>query len=43
MKTYYDWIEYNSQRNNDAIRIYNYNLKSKANYLAISKFKLIYA
>ena len=31
MKTYYDWIEYNSQRNNDAIRIYNYNLKSKVN------------
>jgi len=33
MKTYYDWIEYNSQRNNDAIRIYNYNLKSKVNYI----------
>jgi len=33
MKTYYDWIKYNSQRNNDAIRIYNYNLKSKVNYI----------
>ena len=33
MKTYYDWIEYNSQRNNDAIRIYNYNLKSKVNFI----------
>ena len=33
MKSYYDWIEYNSQRNDDAIRIYNYNLKSKVNYI----------
>tara|TARA_B100001123_G_scaffold180353_1_gene206607 strand:+ start:4263 stop:4937 length:675 start_codon:yes stop_codon:yes gene_type:complete len=33
MKTYFDWFKYNSQRNSDAIKIYNYNLKSKVNYI----------
>ena len=39
MKTYFDWFEYNSKRNKEAIRIYNYNLKSKVNYIEKSFYK----
>ena len=39
MKTYFDWLEYNSKRNKEAIRIYNYNLKSKVNYIEKSFYK----
>ena len=39
MKTYFDWLQYNSKRNKEAIRIYNYNLKSKVNYIEKSFYK----
>jgi len=39
MKAYFNWFEYNSKRNKEAIKIYNYNLKSKFNYIEKGIYK----
>ena len=39
MKTYFNWFEYNSKRNKEAIKIYNYNLRSKFNYIEKGVYK----
>ena len=39
MNLNFDWFKYNSKRNKEAIKIYNYNLKSKFNYIEKGVYK----
>ncbi len=39
MKACFNWFEYNSKRNKEAIKIYNYNLRSKFNYIEKGVYK----